>query len=355
MLTVQYKIHDMQRITVFFQRDSLDALRKDQEPLCTQPAELGQYKIAQMFNNKMPSKKKAPNCRFVDDKAEHSGEGSDGGDTDGEEEIATKSDEEFIDNTAHEEESEDLPKLTSKEKKRLTKGDWEVISGKIFRPKKYERANQRKTVYKDDDEDEILTEDEDFVVEEEDDLEAAMEVSKSVQRDLRASGVSCIKSGAPIRPSGLSLEISREKPFYLRDSTSTNSPVVNGANGSVVCEAGEKKMSAYTKTMKYLLSNPYYSGKSCVTVAGLSNTRPEKKAKTEETPSRPAQSKERSRIKPLEPNRKLASIFLGQAPPQKPPSAPPQKLETGLFQNKSGEVYFVHPNGRKSPRPGALG
>lgn len=346
----------MQRITLFFQRDSLDELRKDQEPLCTQPAEAGQYKITPIILNEMRSKKTPLKCRFVDDKAEHSGEGSDGGDTDGDEGTATKSDDEFIDNTAHEEEeSENLPKLTRKEKERLSKGDWDVITGRISRPKNYERANQRKTVYKDDDEDEILTEDEDFVVEEEDDLEAAMEVSKSVQRDLRASGVSCIKSGAPIRPSGLSLEISKEKPFYLRDSTSNNSPVVNGANGSVVCEAGEKKMSAYTKTMKYLLSNPYYSGKSCVTVAGLSDTRPEKKAKTEETPSKPAQNKERSRIKPLEPNRKLASIFLGQAPPQKPPSAPPQKLETGLFQNKSGEVYFVHPNGRKSPRPGALG
>lgn len=297
----------------------------------------------------MPCKKTKKRCSFVDDKAEHSGEGTDGGDTDNDACTATKSDEEFIDNASGDEAVTDkLPKLSRKEKETISKGDWDVVTGRASRPKTKGLAKQRKTVWKDDDEDDVNSEDEDFVVDDDDDLEAAMEVSKSVQRGLAAGGVASKGTGAPLKPSGLRLDISKEKPFYLRDSTAADSPVVNGANGKVVCGMTGEKTSAYEQTMRYLLSNPYYSGKSCVTVAGISEPNPPKRAKTTVT-------HERSRVKPLQPNRKLASIFLGQVPAKKNVDPAPSKVETGLFHSKTGEVYYVHPNGRRSPRPGALG
>ena len=291
-------------------------------------------------------------CSFIDDKAEHSGEGTDGGDTDGEGEGPTKSDEEFLKDDSSDAEEEELPKLSRKEKTKLAKGDLDVVSGRASRSKEGTVPARRGTVWQDSDESDADSEDEGFVVMDREDEEAARRVQKTVRKGLAESGVVTACTGAPLRvagpsrPSGLSLEITKAKPFYLKPG---GGGLINGASGKAVAKPAQKLRPAnnsYEDTMKYLMSNPMFSRNTAI--PGMpDDQRPSKKL-------RPEQEQHRPRVRPYDPQRKPAAIFLG--PARKPPAEEEKKQEAGMYHNAStGEVYYRHADGRKSPRPGALG
>jgi hypothetical protein len=295
---------------------------------------------------------KRKKCSFIDDKADHSGEGTDGGDTDDDGEGPSKSDEEFLKDEASEVEEEELPKLTRKERTRLSKGDLDVVSGRASRCKEDKSRARRSTVWKDSDESDADSDDDGFVVTDEEDEEAARRVQKAVRKGLAESGVVTACTGAPLkvtgpsRPSGLSLEITKAKPFYLKPGGGS---LLNGASGKAVAKPAQKLRPAnnsYEDTMNYLKKNPMFSRNTAI--PGMpDDQRPYKKLK-------PEQEQHRPRVRPFDPQRKPAAIFLG--PARKPPAQEEKKQEAGMYHNTStGEVYYRHADGRKSPRPGALG
>lgn len=172
-------------------------------------------------------KKKRRACAFADDKAAHSGSGSDGGDADsssGDDEPTAEDRAMIDDGEVTEDESLALPRLTRRER-RLTKDDLRLVR-EARAEKLREGGVQRRRVLADDSDDSG-----DFVVSDgdEEEPEEVQEFSRRLSEIRKGSGVA--EKGRYL--AGCSrgvLKISPDLPFGLRDPGSGK--VVHGTTGA---------------------------------------------------------------------------------------------------------------------------
>ena len=153
-----------------------------------------------------PAKKKRARCRFEDAMAEHSGDGTDGGDDEDSSEEETAEDKAFIDNGPVKGRRERLPRLTAEEKEvsndeleNLRDTCLELCSGGSKK-----RVRKSKQAYADpDDLDAATLSDEDFVASssgEEDLREAELKVGRAIGSYLQSQGVKNTSGAAEKAP-----------------------------------------------------------------------------------------------------------------------------------------------------------
>lgn len=188
----------------------------------------GRAGLSELSKNK---KKKRRACAFADDKAAHSGSGSDGGDADScsEDDEPTAEDRAMIDDgEVPEDESQALPRLTRRER-RLTKDDLRLVR-EARAEKQRESGVQRRRVLADDSDD-LGDSEGGFVVSDgdEEEPEEVQEFSRRLSEIRKGSGVA--EKGRYL--AGCSrgvLKISPDLPFGLRDPRSGK--VVHGTTGA---------------------------------------------------------------------------------------------------------------------------
>ena len=308
-------------------------------------------------------------CRFILSEAEESGSDA-GGDKGGEEEEDATDDEEkaqkeldeaMINDESSEDETKRLPKLTRKEKRRLSKGDREVAKDALeFLSRSAEKREKPQSPCQWESSNSEY--DSDFVEKTEEDREAEA-LARKTRQARRGLGVFC--KGDPTSGNRgktcVILNTSEKSSLYLLDPTSgslkdasTGEAVTPAAKNSAVIlassarKAAEEK-KAYEDTLEYLRGRRRF------------NEAEKASWNSEPCPEQPSASK-RSKTDKVSssscvysgaPTPKPAAVFnTGHvfAPAKTKDSAKmPQKA--GVFRDSaSGNLYYRHKDGRLSPR-----
>lgn len=248
-----------------------------------------------------PARQRRKACRFADDLADHSGDGTDGGDGDDTSEEETAHDREFIDDQPVAGRRQRLPRVTADEKV-VSEDELENLKDTCLEVCSGASKGKRKRAYADEDDlENARSSDEDFLASdsgEEDLRQAEAKVGKAVGSYLKSQGVQLSK-----KPSALSAESHKEL-----------------------------RKGAFERTMA-LLKGLY--GQAVPGAAAV------------------------PRVRPTEAERKPAAIFTLRGGPAKPcptsSAAAAKPCQQGLVLNPvTKEVSYRHRDGRLSPRPGAL-
>jgi hypothetical protein len=255
--------------------------------------------------------KKRRRCRLVDDMAEHSGEGTDGGDCEGPSEEEMEQDRAFLDDQEVKDRRKRLPKLTAAEKV-VSEDELENLKDAcVTLCKEKSEPKRDKKAYADrSDEDEATKSDLDFLA------------SSSCDEEL---------------------EQTERKTKEALDVFLGSMGLQTQAKGADSHKAARK--SAYESTLQFLRSK---DGQLA--------------AKSSQAGAKPAQGKlGAGRVRQTESKRQLAPLFLGgknaaaakaKARPEKEAKS---RQEPGLYYNTTTkEAYYRHADGRISPRENAL-
>lgn len=312
-------------------------------------------------------KKKKRHCAFADDKAAHSGSGSDGGDTDscsGDDEQTAEDRAMIDDGEVPEDESMALPRLTRREK-RLTRDDLRLV--REAQAEKLRKSGvQRRRLLADDSDD---SEDEGgFVVSDgdEEEPEEVLEFSRRLSEIRKGSGVA--ERGRHL--AGCSqgvLKISPQVPFGLRDPGSGK--VVHGTTGAAfvpmeqpakvqrrpgvpgfLAEARKKEEEERIrkKTLETLGGATAFKRKFCPSLDD--NDMPNFRTHS----SLPRVCPSKSHLPEESCLSKLAPVFTGGASP--PPASQASKgqqhaafWQTGVFRKKDGQLVNRDRSGVETP------
>ena len=255
-------------------------------------------------------------CKYVDSMAEHSGDGTDGGDDDYSSEEETLEDKTFIDDEVVGEKRRRLPRVSAAEKvvsedelENLTGACLELCSGPSLKKKR-----TRKHAYADaDDLDAATKSDEDFL---------ASSSGEEEEEELQRTGRAAKKAlDAYLESEGVALSAKAKKPSVL------------------TAEAHKAaRKNAFENTMSFLRAKSAQGGAALPLLTGRQS---------------------QARVRPTEAFRHVAPVFLGGGG-KKPvlcPAArrPPPGSAPGLVLDPATKaVHYRHPDGRLSPRPGAL-
>lgn len=260
-------------------------------------------------------KKGRQRCVFEDGMAEHSGEGTDGGEDSSEEE-ETAYDRSFIDDSPVKGKRRRLPRVTEAEKV-VDEDEVENLKDTCLELCKGQPKKKAKRAYADkDDEDNATLSDLDFI-----------------------SESSCDDEEEEIRQT-------EKKTKTALDAYVAASGVAK--KGSFLVETHkDARNNAFDKTLKYLEDNSGPPG--ALKLGGSCGGR--RSGGAPAGPRASAGAPAGPRVRPTEAHRQLAPVFLGQGK-AKPGGAQSKPGAPGLVVNPvTKQVYYRHGNGRLSPRP----
>jgi hypothetical protein len=261
-----------------------------------------------------PSKKR---CRFEDSMAEHSGDGTDGGEGDESSEEETAEDKKFIDdNEPADMEIEKLPRISAEEKV-VSEDELENLKDTVMElcSKQGGKAKPRRAYADPSDEEKATASDLEFLSESsgDEDLKRTERRAKQVLDSFVKERGITLRAGA-------------------RDSDRCEQAKKKAVSVSLLSAEAHKnaRKKAYENTMSFLRSRA--GSNAPVGSVGC--------------------------IRPYNGNRKLAPIFTGSSRKDKDKVNTTVKCAKGVpglvVKGDSKEVYYRHKDGRLSPRPGAL-
>jgi len=188
---------------------------------------IAKKKIAPL-RKKRVSSKRAPVKKFIEDMAEHSGSGSDGGSGDSSECAANSADEAMINDVSSEGEPEEKVKLSRRER-RLTKDDLLLVREAMKKDRlSCGNTGRRRGALLDDSEEDVDSDD--FIDDDEEFSEDAEKVRRDVQDAMRESGLVRRHRSADDDDES-SLKSCPRMPFGLRDDSGV---LRNGSTGEIV-------------------------------------------------------------------------------------------------------------------------